>query len=179
VSAEEFARLLNARRVKRGAWVAKCPSHPDRTPSLSIREGKRSPIVFKCMSEGCPPKSILSAMGLRWSDVLEPRAMTPEIRAQLDDKERLRCLELRWGAALLCKVALDPTRSHYWQGAVTRIEDEINSLRDKMDPARARERKIKAAIDKFGWDVIWDKFMATEKGQAVAARWGIAEVCSE
>jgi hypothetical protein len=31
VSAEEFARLLNARRVKRGAWVAKCPSHPDRT----------------------------------------------------------------------------------------------------------------------------------------------------
>jgi hypothetical protein len=48
-----------------------------------------------------------------------------------------------------------------------------------MDPARARERKMKAAIDKFGWDVIWDKFMATEKGQAVAARWGIAEVCSE
>jgi DNA primase len=37
MSAESLARALEARRSG-SSWMAKCPAHEDRNPSLSIRE---------------------------------------------------------------------------------------------------------------------------------------------
>ena len=53
MTANEFASLLNARRIGPGRWMAKCPGHPDRTPSLSIatgRDGRCSPLALKGQS---------------------------------------------------------------------------------------------------------------------------------
>ena len=70
MTAEEFARKLGAKRIGRGKWVARCPAHADSHPSMSIGVGKKSPVVFKCMSSGCSNDEIVSAMGLTWKDVL-------------------------------------------------------------------------------------------------------------
>jgi putative DNA primase/helicase len=62
-----LARLDGVHRSGNG-YVAKCPAHPDRTPSLSVREHDGTPL-FHCHA-GCDPESILAALGLSWSDLL-------------------------------------------------------------------------------------------------------------
>jgi hypothetical protein len=83
MTASEFAALLHARRVGRGKWLAKCPAHPDKHPSLSIAEGKHQPLVFRCMSNGCTNDEVLGSLGLKWKDVLGERSVDPEILRQI------------------------------------------------------------------------------------------------
>lgn len=172
MTAEQFANLINGKRVKKGKWVALCPVHQDRTASLAISEGKKRPVVVKCMSRGCELESILKAIGLTWADFLGDRAITPEIRRQLRDNAHLSVLETRWGALMFLKVA-DYDNRHYWGAAEHNAWDRMETQRDKMDAERARRKKMQAAIRRFGWDRIWGKFLATEKGKAIAERWGI------
>jgi len=49
-------------------WVARCPAHDDRKPSLSVSQGRDGQILLHCFS-GCTLESILAALGLRWSDL--------------------------------------------------------------------------------------------------------------
>jgi 5S rRNA maturation endonuclease (ribonuclease M5) len=48
--------------------MARCPAHPDSTPSLSISVGTDQPVVFNCHA-GCDPDLILDALGLTWAEV--------------------------------------------------------------------------------------------------------------
>ena len=66
ISADDIARALNGRRSGR-SWIARCPAHDDRTPSLSITQGDDRVLVH-CFS-GCSWQAIfaaLSSQGL-WS----------------------------------------------------------------------------------------------------------------
>lgn len=57
--------------VKRGAgrsWRARCPSHHDTNPSLSITEADDGRTLVNCHA-GCPPQTVLSALGLKLSDL--------------------------------------------------------------------------------------------------------------
>ena len=53
--------LLVVRRSGRG-WIANCPAHADRRPSLSICEGEQG-LLVKCWA-GCDLKSICRALGI-------------------------------------------------------------------------------------------------------------------
>lgn len=93
LTADHFARLLNARRVGKGKWIARCVAHDDRTPSLSIWVGKKHPVMFRCMSQQCDPKSILDAMGLVWADVMsdritDPKALKKAIALQKEEERK-------------------------------------------------------------------------------------------
>ena len=59
-AAEIAVALGGARRNGRG-WLCSCPVHPDRTPSLSIRDGDRVPIVVKCFA-GCDSREVLAEL---------------------------------------------------------------------------------------------------------------------
>jgi putative DNA primase/helicase len=50
-AAADLAAVLNARPSGRG-WVARCPAHVDRTPSLSIREADDGRLLLHCFA-GC------------------------------------------------------------------------------------------------------------------------------
>lgn len=65
------SRLQGVRATGNNRWVAKCPAHSDRGPSLSIteRDGK---LLFHCFA-GCQADDVLGAVGLRWTDVLPER----------------------------------------------------------------------------------------------------------
>ena len=58
---------LEAVRPVPGGWMARCPSHEDNNPSLSIaeREGR---ILLNCFA-GCTAESIVGAVGLQLSDL--------------------------------------------------------------------------------------------------------------
>ena len=51
--------------------VARCPSHADRSPSLSVAEGADGRVLVHCHS-GCETRDIIAALGLRWADLHPP-----------------------------------------------------------------------------------------------------------
>lgn len=60
------SRLSHVRPAGKG-FVARCPAHEDRDPSLSITEtGDR--VLLHCHA-GCSTQDILDAIGLEWADV--------------------------------------------------------------------------------------------------------------
>ena len=50
------------------AWQALCPSHDDKSPSLSIKETNDGTMLLRCWA-GCSATDIVSAMGLQLSDL--------------------------------------------------------------------------------------------------------------
>lgn len=68
MTAEDFARLMNARRSGHNGWNAYCPVHGDHNASLHIAAGNKC-VLVKCMSQGCAVKDIVEAVGLRMSDL--------------------------------------------------------------------------------------------------------------
>ena len=66
-----ITRLTGVRNTGPDRWVAKCPAHEDRSPSLSItdREGR---VLLHCFG-GCETEAVLGAVGLRFSDIMPER----------------------------------------------------------------------------------------------------------
>lgn len=93
-----IARLNGVRRCGRG-FVAKCPAHEDKHPSLSIGEGPDGRVLLHCFG-GCAAPDVVAALGLRWQDLfprtLPDRQLTPQERAA--QREGIR--QAQWRAAL-------------------------------------------------------------------------------
>jgi DNA primase len=70
LSPEEAARVLNAKEVGPGKWVALCPCHRDHSPSLSIMRGDRQALILKCWACGAPFVELLRAIGARRAGVV-------------------------------------------------------------------------------------------------------------
>lgn len=67
-----LARLEGVRATGPGRWAARCPAHPDRSPSLTIRATEDDKTLLHCFA-GCPTDDILSAIGLEWADLYPDR----------------------------------------------------------------------------------------------------------
>ena len=65
-------RLDRIRETGPGRWIACCPAHDDRSPSLSIRELEDGRILLHDFA-GCEVHSILNAVGLTFSDLFPER----------------------------------------------------------------------------------------------------------
>lgn len=65
-------RLDRVRSAGAGRWVASCPAHQDRRPSLSIREMEDGRVLVHCFG-GCDVESVLDAAGLTFDDLYPPR----------------------------------------------------------------------------------------------------------
>jgi hypothetical protein len=59
-AAAELSRALGGRRSGRG-WVARCPAHDDRQPSLSIADGADGRLLLRCFA-GCSWSAIQTAL---------------------------------------------------------------------------------------------------------------------
>jgi hypothetical protein len=59
-------RLHRIKQTAPGRWIAACPSHPDRRPSLSIREVDDGRVLIKCFA-GCGAIDVLDSLGLSWA----------------------------------------------------------------------------------------------------------------
>jgi len=63
-----LSRLDNVSMRSSGNYMARCPAHDDRTPSLSITETDDGTVLVNCFA-GCPASDVLSAVGLSLSDL--------------------------------------------------------------------------------------------------------------
>ena len=65
--AKVLAALPDRRKSGRG-WVARCPAHDDRNPSLSVDPGDDGRALVKCRA-GCTTEAVVGALGLRLADL--------------------------------------------------------------------------------------------------------------
>lgn len=60
--------LSGVRRIGR-QWLARCPAHDDRQPSLAIAQGSDGRVLVWCFA-GCSAEQVVEAMGLRLADLM-------------------------------------------------------------------------------------------------------------
>lgn len=71
MKAEAFlSRLEKVRRTGNGQWVACCPAHADKNPSMTVRELDDERVLVHCFA-GCDVENILGAVGMDF-DALFP-----------------------------------------------------------------------------------------------------------
>lgn len=63
-----LARLNKVKATGPGRWIACCPAHNDRSPSLSVRETNDGTVLVKCWS-GCGAAEVMAAVELTLSDL--------------------------------------------------------------------------------------------------------------
>jgi hypothetical protein len=67
-----LSRLDRVKRTGQGRWIARCPAHEDRGPSLSVRELDDGRVLIHCFA-GCDPEAVLGACGLTFSDLFHEK----------------------------------------------------------------------------------------------------------
>lgn len=79
-----------------GYWMAQCPKHEDRKPSLSLAQGDVGAVL--CCQFGCDTRDILAALNLGWADLFDesrrprgggPRRVVAEYKYTDEDGELL------------------------------------------------------------------------------------------
>lgn len=94
---EQLLSRLDKVSGRNGSWVACCPAHEDRRPSMSIRE-QDGKILLHCFA-GCEVADIVGAIGMDLTDLFPPREthMTydkPAAKVRLYASDVLKVLHL-------------------------------------------------------------------------------------
>ena len=69
-----LSRLNKTRQTGRGSWVACCPAHDDKKPSLAIRELDDGRVLAHCFA-GCGFDDIVSAAGVKIEDLFPEKPL--------------------------------------------------------------------------------------------------------
>jgi putative DNA primase/helicase len=89
MSAEIIAKALGGCRAGAG-WVAHCPAHDDRTPSLSVRDFTDGKVLLRCHA-GCEQERVIAALRTRnlWTGFRLKllRAARPVVERQPEDND--------------------------------------------------------------------------------------------
>ena len=63
MTAEAIAKALGGRKAG-AAWMARCPAHDDRAPSLSIADARDGKVLVRCHA-GCDQRDVIAALRAR------------------------------------------------------------------------------------------------------------------
>lgn len=85
-----LGRLDGVRQTAADCWMARCPAHQDRHPSLSIRELPDGRVLAHCWA-GCHIGDVLAGVGLRLADLTWKASVTSSWCA----RDRLTSVEQR------------------------------------------------------------------------------------
>jgi CHC2 zinc finger len=175
MTAAYVAKALNGRRSGAG-WMARCPAHRDRSPSLSIRESDGR-LLIHCFA-GCTQEDVIVALGGRglWPERPRPCWTREEKRnyARRHAQARRQAKEaLLWQAATIrqleqAKTAAyvqflrtpDPLTEQAWADAAQQLFIHANlhgaTLAEKygeamkLDPVRVRRLTASQREDETG-----------------------------
>jgi hypothetical protein len=64
-----LSKLDKVKQNGQGKWLACCPAHNDRSPSLAIKQTDDGKLLLHCFS-GCQVSEIVTAVGLELSDLM-------------------------------------------------------------------------------------------------------------
>lgn len=80
--ADILPRLEKVRKTGSRNWIACCPAHDDRSPSLTLAETDDGRVLVHCFG-GCDIGAIVGAVGLGWDPWYPPKPVDyqPKVRA--------------------------------------------------------------------------------------------------
>ena len=88
-----LSRLEHVRANRNGTWVARCPAHDDRSPSLSIATGDDGKVLLHCFA-GCGAVDVVEAVGLELSSLFpETHDWMGQRRSRVDYKALVNLLQ--------------------------------------------------------------------------------------
>jgi hypothetical protein len=75
MNVEDFlSRLEKVKRTGKSSWLARCPAHEDKSPSLSVGVGDDGRILIRCFAE-CGAHAVVGALGLELVDLFPEKAI--------------------------------------------------------------------------------------------------------
>ena len=83
-----LTRLDKVKKTPRG-FVARCPAHRDKSPSLAISEAPDGRVLLHCFG-GCRTEDVLAAIGLELKDLFPESHLTPPQRQQYASQAKKR-----------------------------------------------------------------------------------------
>lgn len=143
---ELLPRLQAVRQQGNGRWTARCPSHRDKSPSLSVREGERG-LLIHCFG-GCTLEEVTSALNLRVFDLFHdaPDSYTgyrERVRRTQEQHRKARHAEVDGFILDALREADYFTRSRRGLDISTwtheRLNDELDTLADAHELLWAEE----------------------------------------
>ena len=103
-----ISRLRKVKRTGNGQFIACCPAHDDRSPSLSIREVDDGRVLLNCLA-GCATEDVLGAVGLDFSDVTPEKPIyhkAKPIKPRVYSTDALRLIQFEARIILLAAYEL-------------------------------------------------------------------------
>ena len=100
-----LSRLHGVKQTGPGKWIAKCPSHEDRSPSLSVRHTDDR-LLIHCFS-GCDPLDVVHGVGMELADLFDQplEHYQPSLKRPPVDYKQLCIMAQQW--ALLLEMFLE------------------------------------------------------------------------
>ena len=106
-AAAALAQALGGRKAG-GTWMARCPAHDDRSPSLSISSSKDGKVLVRCHA-GCDQRDVIAALRARglWQTTGRALGRLPASHPHriADEPDRRRPEAQRGGARHLAGIA--------------------------------------------------------------------------
>lgn len=131
---DDLLSRLEKVKGRNGRFNACCPAHPDKSPSLAIRELDDGRILLKCFA-GCSAQEIVSAIGMDLTDLFPPDDTSLGYRTKPAKSERKPfypsdLLKItRFEALIVAMVARDITRGkNVSEADLERLETAFNRL---------------------------------------------------
>ena len=76
-----LSKLNKVRKTGQGRWLACCPAHDDKSPSLAIRKTDDGTVLMHCFA-GCDIASITTALGLDPSQLFPKRTEAHSVKGK-------------------------------------------------------------------------------------------------
>ena len=136
-------RLQRVKQAAPGRWIARCPAHQDRSPSLSIRELDDGRTLLKCFG-GCGAIDVLDSLGLTWDALFPQREKKADPRSFSQSHSRIPARDLleiiSMETSVVAIVAADllanKTISEIDWKRLAQAASRIGHARDMVNPAR-------------------------------------------
>jgi hypothetical protein len=104
---ETILAHLKGVRTSLHGWVACCPAHSDREPSLSIGLADEGQILLNCFA-GYSLESIVEAMGMTVAELFPNALSVSDVPPEQTQRERLDLVDLAQEKRLPWKIPLPP-----------------------------------------------------------------------
>jgi DNA primase len=133
--------LTKVQRKSNNAWMACCPAHDDRSPSLSIKDIGDGKLVLKCFA-GCETIDVLGAIGLDWDDVMPPKQPVERIQTMKPQKPTIYATDalrvVKTEAQIITMAAMDITKGRKInEPEMARIKLAMERIKTLTDGANA------------------------------------------
>lgn len=89
-----LSRLQKVKQHGLSRWMASCPAHGDRTPSLAIQVIDDGRILIKCFA-GCGASDVMNSVGLSLTDLFPDGAIAKQLKgwAQMSSRSEMAAKE--------------------------------------------------------------------------------------